>query len=552
MKVTSIKSMSATLASLALVSTMLTACSSAGPVQMDAYRAQTIEWQSCDPSWLLPTDRQSDLFKNGDTDCATMLAPARYDVSSDAPNYAIAMTRMRATGERMGTLFINPGGPGQSGIEQVQWINIPTEVMKHFDIVGFDPRGVNLSDFEDGSEIKCDNETDYVTYWAEEMSPANESELQIGIELSDAHIEKCVADNPHWYTMSTANVVEDLELMRLTVTGDQPLNFLGSSYGTTIAAAYVSTYPQNVGKVILDSPTSTDPFNIENIATEAAAFEKKLMGWIEGYAKHAKMTVPEVKQLLLDIRQQGDDDQLLGFAGMKVFDAESNAFYSNEALYLKGLQTLAYYPQKDAQDFFNQAIDQLREYQWNGVFEWIGLDLDGYDVEALNGRTSYSPKDLVRDNSYEVLMIVNQMDVSWPELTVDQKKAMHEAVTKAAPFWSKLQSDSSGWQYFGEDKSLDFEDFALKDDSIPDPPKSYPARTNTSGKTLLIVGSKFESVTPFEFAEKTAKELASPLVTYEGSEHAPVAGFKNQCLTKIFVDYLVRDIAPQAGATCKP
>ena len=530
----------------------LSACTTSTPTTLEDYQAQTIEWKSCDPSWLLATDRQSTQFKEGETDCASMLAPARYDEPTAAPNYKIAMTRLRATGDRLGTLFINPGGPGQSGVEQVQWINIPSQVLEHFDIIGFDPRGVNLSDFEDGSEIKCDTETDYVTYWAGEMSPASEAEMQEGIELSDAYTNKCVADNPLWYTMSTANVVADLELMRKTITGDEPLNFLGSSYGTTIAAAYVSTYPEHVGKIILDSPTSTDPFNIENVASSAASFEKKLMGWISGYAKHAKISVAEVKQLLLDIRQQGDDDQLVGFAGMRVFDAANNQFYSNEAMFLKGLQTLAYYPEKDAQSAFNQAIDELKQYKWNGTFEWIGLNLDGYDVDALNGRSEYSPKDLVRDNSFEVMLIVNQMDVAWPDLTVEQQKEMHAAVVKAAPFWSKLQSDSSGWQYFGEDKTVSFADFAFKDDSIPDPPKTYPARTNTSGKTLLIVGSKYESVTPFVFAEKTAKELSSPLVTYEGTEHAPVAGFENECLTKIFVDYLVNNVDPVAGATCKP
>ena len=542
----------AAFSALLLGSVALTACAQASPKSLATYQAQTIEWKSCDPSWLLGTDRQSDAFKAGDTDCATMLAPARYDQPGSAPDFKIAMARLKATGERLGTLFLNPGGPGQSGLEQVQWIDLPEKVRQHFDVIGFDPRGVNLSDFADGSEIKCDNETDYVTYWAGEMSPANVSEMQESIKLSDEYTKKCVADNPYWYTMSTANVVEDLELMRQTITGDEPLNFLGSSYGTTIAAAYVSTYPQHVGKVILDSPTSTDPFNLENVVAEASAFEKKLAGWIKGYATYANMSVPEVQQLLLDIRQQGDDDKLFGFAGMKVFDAQNNAFYSNEAMFLKGIQTLAYYPQKDAQDAFNQGIDQLREYQWNGVFEWIGLDLDGYDVEALNKRTEYSPKDLKRDNSFEVMLIVNQMDVAWPDLTVEQQKEMAAAVRKAAPFWTKLQADSSGWQYFGEDKTLSFADFALKDDAIPDPPKTYPARTNTSGKKLLIVGSKYESVTPFAFAEKTAKELSSPLVTFEGSEHAPVAGFKNECLTKIFVDYLVNNIDPQEGATCKP
>ena len=530
----------------------ITACASQDESGLARYLNQNVSWAECDKDWATDADSQSDEFKAAEVDCGVITAPARYDLKLDAPDYGIAMMRMKATGNKLGTLFINPGGPGGSGIEELQNTPFPAEIVAAYDIVGFDPRGVKHSTFTDGTEIKCSNETDFATYWAGEMSPANDEEYLAAQALSDKHIQKCVADNPYWYTMSTANVVQDLDLMRHVLTGNEPLNFLGSSYGTTIAASYIGTFPEHVGRIVLDSPTNNAPPSAELAAIDGKSFEKKLMGWITGYAKHANMTVAEVKQLLLDIRQWGDDNKLIGFAGIEVVSAENNTFRSNEALFLHGLQVLQYMSEENAQESFNQGIDELAKYKWNGTFEWLALSLDGYDPSKLESRTSYKPSQLVRDNSFEVMMIVNEMDVNWPEPTKAENRSMNAAIEKSAPFWTKLSDDPSGYFYRGDSESLDYVDFALKDDDIPDPPTSTPTRVNTSGKQVLVVGSRNESVTPFAFAEQTAKELKSPLLIFEGSIHAPIAHFDNACLNKAFVDYLVKGKLPADGTSCKP
>jgi pimeloyl-ACP methyl ester carboxylesterase len=537
----------------ALVALSMTGCSPLSKeIDLASYQNQNVEWTECDSEWFIDGNRQSVEFNRAEIDCGTLLAPVSYASRLDAPDYAIAMMRMKASGTRIGTLFINPGGPGGSGIEELQTTPFPTEILDSFDIVGFDPRGVEHSDFVDGTEIKCSNATDFATYWPDESSPENDEQYLANLELSDKHIRQCVKDNPYWYTMTTANVVQDLELMRAVVTGDADLNFLGSSYGTTIAAAYVSTFPEHIGHIVLDSPTSGEPTSLDHAVEEAQTFEAKLMGWIKGYAKHSRMTVAEVKQLLLDIRQWGDDDLLVGFAGMKVIDASAGQFRSNENLFLHGIEALSYFGESDAQEAFNQAIDDLAQYKWNGNFEWMALSLDGYDPNALRDRTKYDPKDLIRTNAFEVMMIVNELDVDWPEFTDEEFDRLNSRIEKVSPFWSKLSGDPSGYSYEGDREYIDFATYAKKDPAIPDPPPSTPARTNKSGKGVLVVGSRNESVTPFPFAEKTAKQLKSPLVVFEGSIHAPVAGFDNKCLNRIFVDYLVHDRLPGDGTSCKP
>jgi pimeloyl-ACP methyl ester carboxylesterase len=527
----------------------ITACSASNQVDLGSYRNQDPNWAACDKDWLIEADSRSKEYASAKVDCATITAPARYDLKVGAPDYGIAMMRIKASGTRLGTLFINPGGPGGSGIEELQNTSFPQEILEAYDIVGFDPRGVKHSTFVDGTEIRCSNATDFATYWSGEMSPANDAEYIASLELQDAHVTQCVKDNPYWYTMSTANVVQDLDLMRQVLTGDEPLNFLGSSYGTTIAATYIGTFPEHVGRIVLDSPTNNAPPSVELAAVDAKAFEARLTGWINGYAKHSKMTVGEVKKLLL---QWGDDDKLVGFAGTEVVSAENHTFRSNEALFLHGLQVLQYMTEQNAQDSFNQGIDELAQYKWNGTFEWLALSLDGYDPSKLQNRTNYKPSQLVRDNSFEVMMIVNEMDVNWPALTDAEEHAMNKAVSKVSPFWTKLNDDPSGYYYDGKRSAVDYVDFALKDKLIPDPPTSTPVRVNTSGKEVLVVGSRKESVTPFAFAEQTAKELKSPLLIFEGSIHAPIAHFDNECLNTAFVDYLVKGELPADGTSCKP
>ncbi|NDD26317.1 MAG: alpha/beta fold hydrolase, partial [Actinobacteria bacterium] len=133
----------------------------------------------------------------------------------------------------MGTIFINPGGPGQSGIEQLQWSNFPEDLIAHYNIVGFDPRGVGNSDLSDGTEIKCSDELDYRSYFEGEGSPANLEEYEASIAAGDKYFTDCIEKNPYWWTMSTKSVVDDLEIMRKVLLKDEPLNFIGSSYGTT-------------------------------------------------------------------------------------------------------------------------------------------------------------------------------------------------------------------------------------------------------------------------------------------------------------------------------
>jgi pimeloyl-ACP methyl ester carboxylesterase len=519
------------------------------PRDLKTYLSQTADWAECDAD-LLNTDIQSKIFKSAEVACSSILVPATYVGNAATEDFSIQMMRIHVAKDSdfLGTIFINPGGPGGSGIEQVQYSDFPKSLLAHYDIIGFDPRGVGASDFSDGTEIKCNDELDYTTYFVGEDSPSNEEELRGGVKASDDYYQDCVTNNPLWWTLSTAHVVVDLEVMRYVVTGDKPLNYIGSSYGTTIAGMYVTKYPKQVGKIVLDSPTTVDEHPIDSALEDAKGMEAKLTTYLKGYAKHAKISFEKAWSTLLEMRQLADDNQLIGFAGIEVSSVDSTYLVSRENLLIHGIHALNYFPEDTAQKYFNQSMDDLVKYHWNGNFEWFALNMDGYDANSLEGK-SLKDKDLVRDNSYEVMAIVNSMDYKPADWTTDEQKTYDKKYEQIAPMWRELNLDSSGYQYFGKSIGLDWGDFALDDPKIPDPPAEPVKRSNTSGKPLLVIGSINESVTPFQFAKDTAKLLKSPLISVKSSVHAPAASYNVTCLNNVIIKYFVTD-EPIESQTC--
>ena len=542
----------ATLGALALVSISLSACSSGSATKgLDHYLNQEITWGKCDDALYVDAGQRSDLFKNANPECSTILVPANYQSTEKSKEFGIGLMRIHeaADSDYKGTMFINPGGPGGSGIEQLQWSNFPAELVKHFDIIGFDPRGVGASQFTDGTEIKCSDTLDYRTYWEGEASPANLEEYKAKIPLSDEYYTDCVTRNPLWWTLSTANVVADLDVMRQVVTGDEDLNFIGTSYGTTIAGLYVSTYPQHVGKIVLDSPTTVDVDPIESAVEDYTAMEKKLNSYLDYYAQQTGITSAEAWSTLQEIKEMADNDELVGFAGIEPSPSDPTMMISSESVLSRGILALNYFPEASAKEEFVKAMQDLVDYHYNKSFEYYALRMDGYDPESLDG-ASLKEKKLERSNSFEIMTIVNSMDYSPEDLTVAQQKEFAKRVSAVAPKLYSLSKDSSGYQYFGESLGLDWEKIAKADDAIPDPPITPLIRENKSGKKLLIIGSIYEAVTPYRFSKDTAKLLKSPLISVESSTHGPAAGYDIPCLNNVLIDYFVNDVVPE-DMTCK-
>ena len=158
----------------------------------------------------------------------------------------LAVAKRPATSaKRLGSLIINPGGPGGSGVGYVGDFNAAG--LERYDIVGWDPRGVGRS-----TPVTCFGRADLDRYFSMDSSPDDASEWQARIDEQIKFGQSCLRRSGALLEhISTMETVRDLDLLRGLV-GDSKINYFGSSYGTRIGALYAEMFPQRVGRMVLD------------------------------------------------------------------------------------------------------------------------------------------------------------------------------------------------------------------------------------------------------------------------------------------------------------
>lgn len=214
---------------------------SAGAAQQRAFPAvydQVLDWQACDSSFEYADDLP-ELFeeRGGNAEglrCAEVTAPLDWEDPQNEDTITLSILHLPASGdEPLGTLLSNPGGPGSSGTELALGLGVNPSfatVAQHYDLLGFDPRGIQRS-----SAVECESES----------------------EILELVIALCVENDPLASSMGSAQVARDMELLRHLM-GDDVLNYAGFSYGTVIGASYATLFPERVGRIMLDSAWPTD------------------------------------------------------------------------------------------------------------------------------------------------------------------------------------------------------------------------------------------------------------------------------------------------------
>ena len=206
--------------------------------------------------------------------CTTVEVPLDYD-APDGEVIELAVLRLPATGgDRIGSLLVNPGGPGASGTEYARSGPVNEEVAERFDIVGFDPRGVG-----DSAPIDCLDDAALDDFLETDGSPDNAAEITQLQEQVAAFVAGCIDRSgemlPH---IGTADVARDLDVLR-SVLGDALLNYRGASYGSEIGAAYAELFPDRVGRLVLDGPVDPTLTGEQFLLGQARGVERALTAY---------------------------------------------------------------------------------------------------------------------------------------------------------------------------------------------------------------------------------------------------------------------------------
>ncbi|MBR8741078.1 alpha/beta hydrolase [Nocardiopsis sp. MG754419] len=218
-----------------------------------------------DPAAAAPTPDPVDWEECGEgLDCATIEVPLEY-TDPDGERIPLAVVRHRATDpdERIGSLFINPGGPGVPATETVASIDAAEgtgpyspDVVARFDVVGMDPRGVGES-----GAVRCLTDEQRAEQAAEDRDPTIPGGKGFDELLTDADTftQGCVDHQSTEFlaSLSTDNVARDLDQVRAALDEEQ-ISFYGASYGTVVGPVYATLFPERVRQMVIDAPVDTD------------------------------------------------------------------------------------------------------------------------------------------------------------------------------------------------------------------------------------------------------------------------------------------------------
>ncbi|MEB4615254.1 alpha/beta hydrolase [Leucobacter sp. M11] len=465
---------------------------------LDGYYGQELSWQPC---W------------NG-KECAVAHAPLDWS-EPGGDSITLALVRLPAAGGApLGSLLVNPGGPGASGVETVaQSAEAITseQVRNSYDIVGWDPRGVGNS-----SAVSCltDAEMDEYLFGVSEAQPGS-PEWLAEAEASSAEFGEACQENtgPLLGTVDTISTAHDLDMLR-AVLGDQKLNYLGFSYGTSIGAQYAEAFPENVGRLVLDGaidPTSTES---ETVKFQTEGFENATRAYLASCLKDANCpfegTVDAGMAEIGELMAQANEEPLIGSDGRAV---------SSGTLF-----TAIIYPLYSQQSwpYLNDLFAEVRE----GKADTALALADGYYGRNADGT--------YRDNSFEAFMAINCLD--YPrDADPERMRAQAEELAELAPTFGSFQGYGglacANWPY---------------PTVTPNTPVSAEG-----ADPILVVGTTGDPATPYRWAVSLAEQLDSGvLLSFEGEGHTAYRSAGNACVDGAVDAYLLDGTLPADEARC--
>ncbi len=207
-----------------------------------------------------------------DDQCATLMVPLNY-AQPNGSKIGVALARKPATGPKIGSLIMNPGGPGASGIDELDYLGslLPASVTSRFDVVSFDPRGVARSD-----PVRCETGPQLDQFIHLNPAPTTQAGFNQLLAASQQFARRCQAlSGPLLPYVGTVNVARDMDEIRAAV-GDAQLTYFGFSYGTFLGATYADLFPTHIRAMVLDGALNPDADPISSDITQAAGFDQEL------------------------------------------------------------------------------------------------------------------------------------------------------------------------------------------------------------------------------------------------------------------------------------
>jgi pimeloyl-ACP methyl ester carboxylesterase len=410
--------------------------------------------------------------------------------------------------ERIGSLLINPGGPGFGGSDFALFAeqNFDQTLLDHFDIVAWDPRGTGLST----PPIDCTDDYDHF-YANGDITPDDAAERQQLVDLAKEFATDCVTKNAAYYPyVGTNNSARDIDAIRNAL-GEPKISYLGFSYGSELGAAWATMFPSTVRAAVLDGAVDPTATATESDLDQNKGFEDSLTTFLDQCTTDTKCAfynAGDSPGAFDRLMKSLDDAPLQSKGGRPAVSQEVALSGVAQAMY-----SSADWPQ------LAKALDAAQNGDGSGL-------LDLYDqYYARNADGTY-------ENSLEAFQVISCMDTT-ERPTVAEDDANVPKFKAVAPRFSLRTVGSYECTFF---------------------PQTTDPRIEITGKgagPIVVMGTTGDPATPLDGTRKMAAALEQGrLVVVVGNQHTGYG--VNACSSAAVDDYLVDPVGhlPAEGLRC--
>lgn len=460
------------------------------PATLAAFDRQRLTWRSC----------------HDGLQCTTLLVPLDYTKPAGRRLH-IAVIRERASGTSQGSLIVNPGGPGASGVDfVVQAASVFNQLTTHFDLVSFDPRGVGASD-----PIRCLTSAQLDAYVNLVPNPTTPAQRRADIQASRHFADACYRKNGSYLEhVGTKDQARDMDVLRAAL-GDAKLTYYGASYGTYLGAKYAELYPTHIRAMVLDGALNPAESSTAANRVQATGFETDLRDFLafcvrSGHCPFGSTSAAATQGL----------DRMIARVTAHPLRVGSRIVGAGELFegLAAGLYSTNDWPQ------LQSVLGAAQSGNGSGVLIF---------ADSLTGRNA----DGTYNNLIESNMAINCIDRPSPRsVSVYERDAVKFA--RVAP-------------HFGA--AIEYGSLPCAFWRVP-PVEPAHAVTAPGAPPILVIGTTRDPATPFVWAKALASQLSSGvLLTHDGDGHTAYIDH-NPCVDAVVANYVFNLKPPKPGTVC--
>ena len=435
-------------------------------------------------------------------DCAGGLECTTFEVPYDYENPSIGTFRLPVTrhlannlSERIGTLLINPGGPGAAALDYVAYADqiFSNSIVDRFDILAWDPRGVGQSD----PHIDCVDSMD--DYFGLDPSPDDESETKLLTSGAEAFATACMTRSGEFLPyVSTMNTASDMDVLRRALNEEQ-ISYLGFSYGTSLGATWATLFPETVRAAVLDAAVDPTTGYVDGLLLQAGGFESSLNAFL------TKCNTSQCSFMKIGESAEDAFDRILLSLDQNPIANENDRTFTNQGVAQTGIAGALY-----------------GEYQWPQLESALSAaDLgDGQALLLLFDEYFSRDSSGLTDDSLDAYFGISCLDRDEP-ITPDQvlnlKSRLQDIAPRLGAGWIQEMLICANWQV--------------------EPQGGINVSANTEHR-IVVVGSTGDAATPLEGTRNMVTALGRARLVISPLEQHTTYG-SDVCVTKIVDDYLL-------------